>query len=347
VFYYYTVNPMPDNMALCCAIWSIGFFCRFLNGGKFGHAVLSAAFLGLATLTKLPFVLYGSFPFTWLLMHWWKRDQTAVRSWRIWLAYILFIIPAAVWYAAVIPGWHSTGIVKGIFDLGHDTPDLWHVFTDTVVSTLPELLINYGAVLFLVAGPYFMFRKKLYHRPLFLCFLLWGASCIFYFLFEMNMIDTVHDYYLFLFLPPIFLLVAYGAFLLAASSRWLRMLSIVCIAILPITAFLRADSRWDKELPGFNPLYLHNKEQLRALIPENALCVAGNDESGFILLYYIDRKGWTFDHDQLNSETLAYYISKGAKFLFSDSRTDEDGEVKEHIAETIFEKGTLRIYRLK
>ena len=52
VFYYYTVNPMPDNFALCCGIWSIGYFYEYINRGKIQHVILSALFLCLATLAN-------------------------------------------------------------------------------------------------------------------------------------------------------------------------------------------------------------------------------------------------------------------------------------------------------
>ncbi len=133
---------------------------------------------------------------------------------------------------------------------------------------------------------------------------------------KLNMIDTVHDYYLFPFLPLIFLIVAFGAYqLLLTQKKFYTLLSLLCLCLLPLTAFLRINTRWDTKDPGFDPAFFKHKKELRHLTPANAYCIAGNDPSHYILLYYIDRKGWAFDNDGLNNDLLAYYINHGGKIL--------------------------------
>jgi hypothetical protein len=177
---------------------------------------------------------------------------------------------------------------------------------------------------------------------------MWGIAIIAYFLFEMNMIGKVHDYYLMPFLPLLFILVAYGAYhLLTGRNKLLRNISVVFLILLPLPAYMRIEGRWDTKKPGFNAVYYQYKNDLRALIPEKAFCVAGNDESHFILLYYLNRKGWAFDNDELDGGLLNNYVSKGAAYLFIDSRIDERNDIKEHLGDKIFEKETLRVYKLK
>ncbi len=347
VFYYYTINPLPDNMALCCAIWSLGLFYTYLQTTKIRYAAGSALMLCIATLVKLPFILYGSFMLTFVLVQMWRKEFPGKQLLQVILIYAACIVPPAAWYATVIPTWNN-GVVKGILDTQQDTNELLHILTHTLVSTLPELLLNYGSVLFFVAGIIYLFRSKANKHPYFLPFLALGISVILYFLFEMNMITTVHDYYLFPFLPLLFILVGYGGYkLLGMSGKLPVALAALCLLILPLTAFLRANSRWDTKDPGFNAAYYNNKDHLRSIIPPNARCVAGNDESHYIVLYYLDRKGWTFDHDELDSTKLDYYRSKGAQYLCSDSRIDETPAVKALLQKKIFEDGTLRIYELK
>ncbi|MCD6010782.1 MAG: hypothetical protein K0Q79_644 [Flavipsychrobacter sp.] len=348
VFYYYTINPMPDNMALCCGIWSIGLFYAYLNTQKMKYVLWSAFFLASATLAKLPFILYGAFIFAFFAVQLKRREYNWKQLLQCLSIYILFALPHIAWYATVIPQWGHNPIVKGIFETTMGTAELNHIFWATLYSTLPELLINYGSVLFFIAGFYFLFRNRKQHHKYFPLFIVWGAVLILYFLFEMNAIALIHDYYLFPFLPAIFLLVAYGAYyLLLRRNTFLGKLSLLCLAILPLTAFLRADPRWDTATPEFNPVYYHNKEQLRNLIPDNALCIVGNDDSHYILLYYINRKGWAFDNDNLDESSLTYFMNHGAKYLFTDSRIDDKPEIKTHLAEKIFEQETVRVYKLK
>jgi hypothetical protein len=346
VFYYYTMNPMPDTLALCCGIWSITFFYMFINTTKIKYVIWSAFFLCIATLAKLPFILYSSFIITFIVISWMRKIYTRKQLLNASLIYAIWIIPALAWYMAVIPNWQM-GAVKGVFDQRWNHPVLLHVLTGTLISILPELLINYGSMLFFIAGFYLMFKSKIYRNQIFLSFLVWGISLILYFLFEMNIIDLVHDYYLFPFLPAIFLLVAYGGYNLLRSSNFFKYISLLCFTILPITAYLRADSRWDTKDPGFNPAYFKYKNELRNLTPKNSLCIVGNDPSNYILLYYIDRKGWAFDKDCLDQKMLSYDISKGAHYLFLDDYIDTLPEIKTHLTEKIFDKETLRVYKLK
>ena len=44
VFYYYTMNPIPDNFALCTAIWSLSYFFKFLDYRKRNDVLFSAFF---------------------------------------------------------------------------------------------------------------------------------------------------------------------------------------------------------------------------------------------------------------------------------------------------------------
>ncbi len=346
VFYYYTVNPLPDNMALCCGIWSLGFFYRYINTLKINCVVWSAVFLCLSVMAKLPFILYGVFIFAFVLLVLKRKEYTTRKILPILFIYIAGITPALAWYLAVIPHW-VIGAVYGVFNQKLNHPDLVNVLVRTIISILPELIINYGSVLFFLSGFYFMFRNGLHRKPRFFIFCSLGVTLICYFLYEMNIIDVVHDYYLFPFLPLIFLLVAYGAYsLMSLKGKFVRILAMVCLAILPITAFLRADTRWDYDLPGFNPVYIKYKEELRKLTPPDAYCVTGYDDSHYILLYYIDRKGWAFDKSWWDEKMLSFYISKGARYIFLDEQVDTV-PINNHLAEKIFDKEKLRVYKLK
>ncbi len=346
VFYYYTVNPMPDNFALCCAIWCIAFFYAYINTDKIKYIAFSAVFLCIATLAKLPFIIYGSFVFSYIAIALIRKTLPVKNLLKIITIYALCLVPALSWYAWVVPGW-ANGAIKGIFDQTLNHPNVGHVITGTIVSVLPELLVNYGSLLFFLAGFYLLYRNKVYKKTYFPLFAFWGITLIAYFLYEVNMIDLVHDYYLFPFLPPIFLLIAYSSWWLLAQGRFLRTLSVICLLVLPITAFVRADSRWDTKDPGFNPAYLKYRNELRRLTPPGSLCITYNDCSSYILLYYIDRKGWSVNENYLDPDLLSSYVSKGASYLFLDTQIDTFAGIKAHLGEKMFDKETLRVYKLK
>jgi hypothetical protein len=180
-------------------------------------------------------------------------------------------------------------------------------------------------------------------------FIAWSIAILIYFVFEINMIAKIHDYYLFPFYPILFILVSYGAYhMLCRTNRMAAYIVYFLLLILPVTAYLRMQVRWDLNSPGFNKDLLVFKGELRNATPKNALCVAGNDESHFIFFYYIDKKGWAFQDDDLNSRKLEKMIEKGAEYLYSDSRNiDQRKEIIPLLDKLILEKGSIRVYRLK
>jgi 4-amino-4-deoxy-L-arabinose transferase-like glycosyltransferase len=347
VFYYYMVNPLPDNFALCTGIWSLACFFDFLRGEKKKTMVLSFFFLAIATLTKLPFVLYGIPWFIYFLLHLKKK----IRFTLFYAAcLLLFMLPAAVWYIRVIPTWVTNGVVTGIAGSKHaGVADLLEILAGNAFSTLPELLLNYGSCVFFIVAFVQVFRKKLYRteKGMYLAWL--GVGLIAYFVFEMNMIGTVHDYYLFPFLPVLFILVAYGSeYLVSSRKKNLRLLNLIALAILPLTAFLRINDRWNLEHPGFNKDLLVYKQELRKAVPDTALCISGNDPSAHIWPYYLHKKCWSFTDDRIDESMFNYYYSQGAQYLISDSRKVESLPfVKARIAGLVMERNSIRVYELR
>lgn len=345
VFFYYTVNPLPDNFALCAAIWAAVFFFKYTRSGSTAAVIASATLLGFATLAKLPYILYGTFVLGWLFVSVRHKERLPVKAILI---YAIAQIPAAIWYINAIPTWRGNGVLKGMADVQEKPSEILNILIGNLTSILPELLLNYGSILFFIAGFYFMFRNKAHRDKLFPVFLIWSAFILAYFFYEANMIGLIHDYYLFPFLPLIFLIVAYGAGgLVSLQKKGLNYFVLLCLIILPLTAFLRINDRWRTDDPGFNPVYYQHKNELRELIPQDAKVIVGNDDSHFILLYYLNKRGWAFDHDWMNGERMTEFVSKGAIYLFTDSPVDNNEDVKPFLDEKIFERGTLRVYKLK
>lgn len=346
LFYYYTINPLPDNMALCCCIWAIYYYFRYYNSGANINLIISAIFLLLATLAKLPYVLYGSVAIAHLFISRKKKKDAAFTPAII---YSIFLLPAIVWYTLAIPTWNGNNVLNGLFHTSnYDQNELLNIITGTLISTLPELLLNYGAVIFLLSAVYYLIKHKAYKDEYVLILITVSLSLLVYYVFEINMISLVHDYYLLPFLPLLFLLVTYGAGrLLSAREKGIRVVASIALFILPATAFMRANSRWNTDKPGFNKVYYEQQETFQHIIPEDALCVVGNDYSTHILLYYLDRKGWVYYHDKINESDLRFYISEGAQYFFTDSEIDQQPSIKQFFKSKIFDKDEVRVYSLK
>jgi len=347
-FYYYTINPLPDNLALCFSIWGMALFFQWYRNKKVVSLLLSGLLLSLGALCKLPFILYFIVPFCWFVLDAYKNGFKLKQLLDA-MAVLGFSVLSFAWYLTVIPQWQGNGIVSGVLDNTVPINTYLDYLQFNLISTIPELLINYGSMLFFLAGFYFFFRNRAYKKTLFPVMVIWGIALIAYLLFELNMIKKVHDYYLFPFYPLLFMLVSYGAYhLYQQKAKFFKYLTIFLLLILPLTCFLRMQHRWDTELPGFNKDLLFYKTELRDAVPKDALVVAGNDESHFIFFYYIDKKGWGFHNDELNALQLREMIDRGAEYLYCDSRSiDENDQTRKLLGEIILQKESIKIYKLK
>ncbi|TNF30873.1 MAG: hypothetical protein EP314_01225 [Bacteroidetes bacterium] len=174
-----------------------------------------------------------------------------------------------------------------------------------------------------------------------------SAAVLLYYVYEVNMIGLAHDYYLFPFLPFIFLLVTAGARQIIVSRlAWLRYIGFGCLMLLPATAYLRANGRWTPM--GNEKAILKHKNELSKLSASDALVVVGNDPSTHIFLYHIDKKGWTFEQNWLTATQLEDYMNRGATHLYTNSDLFRDSESFQNVlGEPIFDKDGIVVYPLK
>jgi hypothetical protein len=347
-FYYYTINPLPDNLALCFSIWGMALFFTWLNNEQMKFLVFSSILLSLGALCKLPFILYFIVPLTHFILESRKHGVSRKILIRAIASFGFAIFPFA-WYIYVVPDWHGNGITTGMLDNNISFSTLLYYLEHNLISTMPELLINYGSLLFFLAGFIFFLKNKAWSSSKFPLLLSWSIIIWLYFIFELNMIADDHDYYLFPFYPLLFIVISYGAYhLYQMNLTFFKYFTIFLIVILPFTCLLRMQIRWNPDKPGFNKDLLIYKTELREAVPKESLVVAGNDRSKYIYFYYIDKKGWSFHADNLSSEKIKTMIQNGAEYLYSDSRhIDQNAEIKPLLEKMILQKGSVRVYKLK
>ncbi len=211
IFFYYTVNPLPDNLALCAGIWSLAHYFRFRKTNNVRYLWSSAAWLSLAALAKLPFVLFGAVYFAHacvLLIQ--RRAKFGANIVRFLGIYALCALPALMWYVWVIPTWNGNGVIKGMFDHPISNQKYWAIWDYHRHVMFPKLLINWGTVAFFVVGAVAFFSKKRYLKARNIELAVGGLFLFAYLTYELNMIDTVHSYYMMPFLPFLFIIVAMG-----------------------------------------------------------------------------------------------------------------------------------------
>ena len=340
LLYYYCVNPLPDLLALCFSAWCLFFFFRFFATDKIIHLSLFGLFLTLASLVKLPYILFGgvAIPYFYNLV----RQKNYTNIFKFMVVFVM-LLPVALWYAMAVPTWGTNPVAGGMLGNNKTLIQLLDYLQFTIISSVPELLTNYASFVFLVTGIVIFFKRKLYSKAAVkyfsAVFILFGL----YYLFEMNMIEKTHDYYLMPFVLLIFLVVAAGVKAIFNSRYRLFVFFVVCLV--PLTAWLRINTRWNLDSPGFNAGYMVNQQALQEAVPPDGICVVDNDESKFIALYYLKRKGFSLGEGELNAESLGKSYRKGARYLVTENVNFDPGIYGEFNFTELY-TGYPRIYHL-
>jgi hypothetical protein len=279
-----------------------------------------------------------------------KKRLSAFKSvFLIGFTYLLLLLPAFFWYKWVIPTWGDNGVLKGIFSNQVPLSKTLEIFRFHAFSLLPKLLLNYAAIPFFFMGLFFMFENKAFKHKNWTILAASGVLVIVYFLFEFNMIDVIHDYYMLPFLPPLLVIVAYGIKQLIRINTMTRLITMGLLLLLPLFAFRAVDNYWSVEKSFFNADLIINKDELRKAVPNNAPCIILNDHSNYIFAYQIDKQGHIFKEDNLPPEWIEDMIKRfGVHYMYSDSRkVDENPKVIALIDSLIIQRGSVKVFKLK
>lgn len=351
-FFFYTMNPMPDIMAFCFSIWGLVFFFRWVRHRQWKDIILSIIFFTLGTLVKLPFIIYFSLIGGYEIIRLFRtRFQNVKEMLLVAILSLAILSPALAWYIWVIPTWTGNGIVQGLLALkASQVPELLSILWYNLTQVFPKLLLNLYTLPLFILGVYFIFRKRYYKRPLFPLFLIWALAVIAYYLFEANMIDRWHDYYLFPFVPEIFLIVLYAIHQLLQGKRFigLALVLILCI-LMPFQTAHYSYGRWKIGAENHEDIgFVKYKKELRNAVPDTSLVIVANDISPFIYLYHIHKKGWAVMNYWMWGDTLANRIKHGARYFYCDSRRlDEDPGIRKHLDHLIMQRDSIKVWALK
>lgn len=349
VFYYYIINPLPDNLALTFSIWGLFFLVRWHQAAKTLDFIWMIVLFSLAGLCKLPFGLIFILPVVLVLLPYIFKEQE-FSSLLIWgLIIFIGIIPILSWYLWVIPEWRGNGIVSGIFSMDdQQKSQFWYYLWYNLRTNIPELVVGLSSLPFFVYGLVStpkLWRKSKQLSIAFGSFMLLISILM---VFEMNMIEKAHDYYFLPYLPFFVLISTYGLnqfCRLAKQKSWLWIPIIFLILSMPAYSYSRIQSRWDRI--GINEDLLKYKNELRAAVPDTALVCVGNDLSHHIFLYYVKKKGWAFEQDWMSKQKLEGLIRQGCEYLYCDSRhVDQNPDIQSIFGMKVATFGNINVYKL-
>jgi hypothetical protein len=288
-------------------------------------------FVSLAALVKLPYILFAGVLIPEIYS---PKGEISRRSVFLSTIFLVALVPVYLWYKFAIPSWAGNPIVQGMTGNEKTIWELLDILWFTVISSVPELLTNYAAFPLLLMGLYFFMKdpKLRFPRGHFLAVLILFSG---YFLYEINLIEKTHEYYLMPFVPLIFLTVAFAV--QRVSDTKLKWLIVLAVCLVPLTAWLRINHRWDPAHPGFNTDYLVHQLNLQRNIPKDGICIVDSDPSSFICLYYLKRRGYSLKEKEISSEKVEELYNKGARYLISEDTLFDPSRYPKYKFELLFQ----------
>ncbi len=322
-WYYQSINALPDILAFAAGAGALAAWAEWTRRKTSARFALTIFLLALAGLVKMQYGIFGGIIAS-LLLHQYRKKEISRKHFFQWMlggagAFGL----VTCWYIYANQLIQSSGLYDFVLNIrpATNTKDALAIVKRNLISDLPELLFNYAGAILVVIGLFSYFRKdnekKWVALPAFLLFISW------YLLMLEQM--KVHQYYLL----PLLLLAVFP--LLNGINRMLEgkrivllWLLIIAMPALALTRILPA--RWMKTDLGI-PSAFADQEQLEKLIhavPAHQPVITVPDKSGCIWLYFLHKKGFSFEDESLFSRTndagevvFEEYKRRGAKWMYA------------------------------
>jgi len=334
LFFYYAVNPLPDLLALCFAVWYLVTITQYEKEKRRMFLWLSCALLCLSAICKIPFILFSSVS---LLLF--KGQREYLKLFEICSIHLLFLMPVVLWYSWVIPSWEPSPALGGVLKYGIDLQTLGEYLWYHLSTMFPFIIMSPISLILLVYG---LIKIKGVQN---IEWVLWLAmASMMYLILEINAIGKIHDYYMLPFLPWIFVIIAHGIKRIYDSHPQLIYL---CLVTQLIYTPIVTERWWSVSDQLINPeIYLY-KEELKDVVPSDALCIILNDPSNVMFSYQIDKMGFVFDNDYLPIEWIDDMRNNyNVRYMYSDSDViNKNEEVLSRICKELHVAGRIKVFQ--
>ena len=344
LFYYYTINPLPDNLALAFSFLYVAFILKHRKSNKKYQLIIASLALMLATLCKLPFLMVSIISIWFFLKDIFNGKSIYLKLKNFALPQFIFLLPAFAWYIWVMPGWAGNPILTGQLNEKFVLKQYLSIMYYHITTMFPHILLSIPVWIVMVIGIYGYFQSWRKHKWL---ISLIGITVL-YLILEFKPIGIVHDYYMLPFLIWLYLLIAFGVAKIRNTKFGLIIMLLIC-SYSSLYTSSNTKENWSIEKSYFNnDLFIHS-EELKNAVPQNELCIILNDNSGYIFSYRIDKMGHVFSSDNLPIGWIDDMVRNyGIKYMYSDSRKiDEEPQFQKYIDEIIIQKGTIKVIELK
>lgn len=343
VFFFYTINPLPDIFALFAAIWFVYYFFKFSNTKQLSYLVYSAIFLMLAGFAKLQYLLFAAVTFLYFIKNYNKQ-----LTYKIMLIYLVGILPVAAWYIYVIPSWGDNGILFGVFR-NFDSEKYNAILEYHLKIMFPDMLMNEMTTYVFQLGCFFVFFYRRFWKVEFWMLFMGALACIAYWLLELNMIDTFHDYYMMPFLPFLYIVIGYGFVCLWRRGFIFKIIALLFVVTTPSITYHATKDLWSIEKSYHNPDLFIYQQDLKNAVPTESKCFMAKSTNPYVLPYLIDKRGYLWYCDTYPAADLRLLIDeKQVKYMYCTVRTiDSAADIQPFLKRLILQRGSVKVWELQ
>jgi 4-amino-4-deoxy-L-arabinose transferase-like glycosyltransferase len=314
---------MPESLLLMSSVVGLYCFSRWTRDGGWLQFGVSAVFISLACLIKLP-ALYLGGPILFLAA---RRYGTRV-LWQptIWFYGVLVLLPVALWYHHAHQLFLETGLTFGIWGYGTGKWGNWDLVLGTdywrriLLNRLFQSHLTWpGALVFLVG---LFLRRRARGEWL---FDVWLLSLMIYVVI-VGRGNYLHSYYQLPFLLPcaVFMGKVFGRYLRGPMRR--KTLSVALMVALVGTALFsaaRLGRELGREAPDRSTTLALARKLTSVSRPEDRVIAATHGSP--TVLYLAKRKGWLLSLAHLTPQRTQDLIERGAVYVAGFSEVDAAG----------------------
>jgi len=329
---YFSRTFMPESMLIMCSVLGIYFFSEWLTTDNYGHFLVSASFIALACLIKIP-TLYLGLPIAYLA--WVKYRGKTLSQLRLWLFALLILIPIGLWYHHAHQLFLDSGLTFGIWDYGTGKWGNWSLLLKVefwkriFLERLSQGYLTWAGLPLFLAG---LVMKRKHRKEILFDF--WLIAVFIYFLIVAKG-NYVHEYYQLPFVVPasIYMGKALGRYISRDTFRKKQSFLLgICAIVVVVLSFSRYYSYLKYEDRNWELVFF--TQEVKQKVEEKALVVAV-DNGDPTLLYLTHRKGWHAWADQLQDSILNERRLEGARYVIGKMNSFSDGPKKQRLGELL------------
>jgi 4-amino-4-deoxy-L-arabinose transferase-like glycosyltransferase len=335
---YYSRAFMPESAMLMCSVFGIYYFYKWFSEEKIKFLYVSAIFIALAVLIKLP-CLYLGLPLFYLAYKKYKFHLFAKYS--LWLYALIIFFPSFLWYYHAHQLFLNGGVSFSIWNFGEDK---WGTFSfllkpsfynDIFFKSIAERHLLYPGFILFIWG---LFIKRTNEDER--IFDLWLIAVI-VFILLVSQGNLMQEYYQ---LPITLPAVVYIGKVLSKYVQFDKLkdtfslhkfqvsIVLLCLLLIPVLSYLRYANFMRSE--GYDSALFKLTNDVKSVTGSSDLIITASDNNP-VYLYLSHRKGWTAVTEQLDTLFVNKKRLQGAQWLIGEKTAFSSERSKQNLRDIL------------